>query len=162
MSGVPDGFHTITPQLHVSNGDKAIALYKKALGAKVEVRMLAPGTNSIMHACLQIGGSKMFLSDWNPPGSKPHGTSSSVFLYVPNVDASHKKAVAAGMTEVMPPTDMFWGDRMSGVTDTFGHSWNLATFKRVVTPAEIKKAMAEQFGGTGAKKKPGKKSGSKR
>ena len=30
MAAIPKGFHTVTPQLHVSNGDKAIALYKKA------------------------------------------------------------------------------------------------------------------------------------
>jgi uncharacterized glyoxalase superfamily protein PhnB len=47
-----------------------------------------------------------------------------------DVDAAHKKAKASGMKEVMPPTDMFWGDRMSALTDPFGHNWNLATFKR--------------------------------
>ena len=47
MAGIPKGFHTITPQIHVSNGDKAITLYKKALGAKELHRMLAPGTKSI-------------------------------------------------------------------------------------------------------------------
>jgi uncharacterized glyoxalase superfamily protein PhnB len=41
LAGIPEGFHTITPQIHVSNGDKAIALYKKALGAKELHRMLA-------------------------------------------------------------------------------------------------------------------------
>jgi uncharacterized glyoxalase superfamily protein PhnB len=40
MAAIPEGFHTVTPQLHVSNGDKAIALYKKALGAKELRRML--------------------------------------------------------------------------------------------------------------------------
>jgi uncharacterized glyoxalase superfamily protein PhnB len=46
LAGTPEGFHTITPQIHVSNGDKAIALYKKALGAKELHRMLAPGTKT--------------------------------------------------------------------------------------------------------------------
>ena len=44
MAGIPQGFHTITPQIHVTNGDKAIALYKKALGAKELHRILAPGS----------------------------------------------------------------------------------------------------------------------
>ena len=58
MAAIPEGFHTVTPQLHVSNGDKAIALYKKALGAKELRRMLMPGTKKIMHAALEIGTPK--------------------------------------------------------------------------------------------------------
>jgi PhnB protein len=147
MAGAPQGFNTITPQIHVSNGDKAIALYKKALGAKELHRMLAPGTKTIMHACLEIGGSKLFLSDHSPPGQAVKGADSSFYVYVEDVDAAHKKAKAGGMKEVMPPTDMFWGDRMSALNDSFGHNWNLATFKRQVDPAEMQRAMQEQFGG---------------
>ena len=29
MGKIPEGFHTITPQIAVSNGDKAIALYQQ-------------------------------------------------------------------------------------------------------------------------------------
>ena len=164
MAGTPEGFHTITPQIHVNNGDKAIALYKKALGAKELHRMLAPGTKTIMHACLEIGGSKLFLSDHTPPGgTTAHGGNSSFYLYVDNVDAAHKKAKAAGMKETMPPTDMFWGDRMSGMTDPFGHNWNFATFKRRVDPAEMERAMKEQFGGAmGEQGKTRKKASAKR
>jgi uncharacterized glyoxalase superfamily protein PhnB len=80
MPGIPEGFHTITPQLHVSNGDKAIALYKKALGAKELRRMLAPGSNKIMHAALEIGTSKVFLSEFGPPGEMPKGANSFMFM----------------------------------------------------------------------------------
>ena len=163
MAGIPEGFHTITPQIRVSNGDKAIALYKKALGAKEIHRMLAPGTNTIMHAALEIGSSKLFLSDHGGQSQAPTGVSSSFYVYVENIDAAHKKAVAAGMKETMPPTDMFWGDRMSALMDPFGHSWNIATHKRQVSPAEMEKAMKQQFGGTTtAQKKAPKKGGAKK
>src|SRR5262249_19943654 len=162
MRGIPQGFHTITPQIHVSNGDKAIALYKKALGAKELHRMLAPGTKTIMHACLEVGGSKVFVSDWLPPGQAPKGANSSFYVYVADIDAAHKKALAAGMKESMPPTDMFWGDRMSALTDAFGHSWNLATVKRQVSPVEMEKAMKEQFAGMALAQKKGKKASGKK
>ena len=161
MQGAPEGFNTITPQIHVSNGDKAIALYKKALGAKELHRMLAPGTKTIMHACLEIGGSKLFLSDHNPPGQSPKGADSSFYVYVADVDAAHKKAKASGMKEIMPPTDMFWGDRMSALTDPFGHNWNLATFKRQVDLAEMQRAMKEQFGAAMGEAGKGKKKAAK-
>jgi PhnB protein len=163
VAGIPEGFRTITPQIHVSNGDKAIALYKKALSAKELHRMLAPGTKTIMHACIEIGSSKLFLSDHAGQPQPPKGANSSFYVYVENIDAAHKKAVSAGRKESMPPTDMFWGDRMSAVTDPFGHSWNLATFKRQMPPDEMMKAMKEQFGGAMAEqKKPSKRATAKK
>jgi PhnB protein len=88
MAAIPEGFHTVTPQLHVSNGDKAIALYKKALGAKELRRMHMPDTKKIMHAALEIGDSKVFLSEFSPPGETPQGANSSLYIYVANVDAA--------------------------------------------------------------------------
>ena len=137
MAAIPEGFHTVTPQLHVNNGEKAIALYKKALGAKELRRMLMPGTKKIMHAALEIGTSKVFLSEFSPPGQTPQGANSSFYIYVANVEAAHKKAVAAGMKETMPPTDMFWGDRMSMVTDKWGNEYELAQHIRDVTPQQL-------------------------
>lgn len=145
MAGKPEGFNTITPQIYVSSGDKAIALYKKALGAKEVGVFRTPDGKTIMHACLDIGGSKLFLSDFQPQGPVK-GQGSSFYLYVANVDAAHRKAVSAGMKEGMAPTDMFWGDRMSAVTDAFGHNWNFATNKRRVDPPDMQKAMKAQFG----------------
>ncbi len=63
------------------------------------------------------------------------------YLYVNDVDSAHKKAIAAGMTEVKAPEDQFWGDRMSRVKCKFGHHWSLATHVRDVTPEEMAEAM---------------------
>jgi uncharacterized glyoxalase superfamily protein PhnB len=35
------------------------------------------------------------------------------------------QAVAAGGNGVVPPEDMFWGDRFAIVIDPFGHRWML-------------------------------------
>lgn len=145
MPKVPQGFHTLTPQIAVKNGDKAIALYKEALGAKELRRMLLPGTGKIMHAALEIGDSKMFLSDRAVQKKDPKGIGSAFYVYVADVDAAHKRAVGAGMSETMPPMDMFWGDRMSAVDDRFGHRWCFATHTREVGEAEMRKAMQQQF-----------------
>ena len=55
------------------------------------------------------------------------GTTVTIHMYSPDVDAAHARAVAAGATERMPPADMFRGDRFSMDTDPFGHSWSIAT-----------------------------------
>lgn len=74
------------------------------------------------------------------------GEGSSFYVYVDDVDAQHAQAVSAGMMEVSPPTDMFWGDRMSCLTDPYGHKWQLATHVRDVSEEEMKAAM-EKMGG---------------
>lgn len=133
---IPEGFATVTPSLTVTGAAKAIDLYTKALGAKEMYRMACPESGKIMHACLQIGSSKVFLSDANPE-SGCAATSSSFYLYMPDVDAAFRQAKQAGLEEKMPPQDMFWGDRTGTVKDSFGNHWTLATHVKDVSPEEM-------------------------
>jgi PhnB protein len=147
VSAIPAGFHAVTPYLTMSDGARALEFYGKAFGAKVRMRMDAPG-GRIGHAEIKIGDSVIMMGDEfpQPDGTKAPsslgGSSSSLFVYVPNVDASFKRAVDAGCRGVMPPTDMFWGDRFGRLIDPFGHHWGLATHKEDVSPAEMKKRSA--------------------
>ncbi|HUJ36055.1 MAG TPA: VOC family protein [Hyphomicrobium sp.] len=152
MPKVPEGFHTLTPQIAVKNGDKAIAHYKEALGAKELRRMTLPGTDKIMHAALAIGDSKMFLSDVAMQKKNPKGIGSAFYVYVEDVDAAHKRALAAGMSETMAPMDMFWGDRFSAVDDRFGHRWCFAAHVRDMSEKEMIAARDKMF----AAGKPGR------
>ena len=61
-------------------------------------------------------------------------------LYVKDVDAVYARAVAAGATGVMPPMDMFWGDRYCQVEDPFGHVWAIATHLKDMTARQMKQA----------------------
>ena len=141
---VPEGCHTVTPYLTVRGADRAIEFYKKAFGAKELMRMPGLGGKSIMHAEIKIGDSRIFLSDEFPEmGSRSPqslgGTANSLHLYVEDVDAAFKKAIAAGAKVQMPVADMFWGDRYGKLIDPFGHEWGLATHKEDLTPREIRK-----------------------
>jgi PhnB protein len=138
---IPEGYHTVTPYLAVEDAAEAIDYYKKVFGAKERVRMDAPN-GRIGHAELEIGDSLVMLSDPFPQSStKPPqelgGTSVSVFLYVEDVDATVKQAVDAGATITMEVADQFWGDRMGSFTDSFGHSWSIATHVEDVPPEEM-------------------------
>jgi uncharacterized glyoxalase superfamily protein PhnB len=126
---IPEGSHSITPQLTVKNGDKAIAFYKKALGATELNRMEGPG-GTIMHAALKIGDSKFFVNDEMDDSSKapmPGKSPVVIHLYVPDCDKLYNQAVAAGATASMPLSDQFWGDRYGQIVDPFGHTWSIAT-----------------------------------
>jgi PhnB protein len=148
---VPEGYHTVTPYLHVDDAAQAIGFYKKAFGAKERMRMEAPD-GRIAHAEIEIGDSLVMLSDPFPQSSvrtpkELGGTTAGVFLYLEDVDAVVKRAVDAGATVTMEVADQFWGDRFGSVTDPFGHSWSIATHVEDVPPEEMaeraKAAMAE-------------------
>ncbi|HXJ85160.1 MAG TPA: VOC family protein [Candidatus Methylomirabilis sp.] len=147
VSAIPMGYHTVTPYLTLSEGARALEFYGEAFGAKVKMRMDAPG-GRLGHAELRIGDSVIMVSDEFPqPGgtkapSSLGGSSGSLFVYVPNVDASFKRAVEAGCQSIMPPTDMFWGDRFGRLVDPFGHHWGLATHREDVSPSQMKKRAA--------------------
>ncbi len=156
VNPIPEGFHTLTPHLNVSDGAGAIDFYKKAFGAEEINRHLMPDGKKIMHALLQIGSSRFMLNDEFPEmmvkGPKAlGGTPVTLALYVADVDALFSRAVAAGATVAMPLTDMFWGDRYAQVTDPFGHKWELCQHIEDVTPEESARRAAKLFGGQGGK-----------
>jgi PhnB protein len=144
---VPQGYHTTTPYLTVSNAARAIEFYTKALGAREIMRMEGPG-GKIGHAELKIGDSIIMLADEMPQGATKSpqtlgGTTGGIFLYVENVDAFYDKAISGGGKATMRPENMFWGDRFGQFTDPFGHSWSVATHIEDVTPQEMEKRSRE-------------------
>jgi PhnB protein len=147
---IPPGCHTIQAYLVVKDAAAALKFYEKAFGMKEIMRMSPPGSGAIMHAELSYGDSTLMLSEENPQWGTQSplalgNTPVTIHCYVPDVDATFNQAVAAGCTVIMPPADMFWGDRMAGVVDPFGHKWSLATHKEDVSPAEMDKRAAEFF-----------------
>jgi PhnB protein len=136
---VPAGYHTITAQLAIDGAEKAISFYVEAFGAEVVDKAIDPSGTKVWHASLRIGTSMLFVNDVFPDmGGSP--SQSSLWLYVSDVDASFKRAVAAGAKGAMPPNDMFWGDRMAQVIDPFGQKWAIATRVKEMTAEEQKKA----------------------
>jgi PhnB protein len=143
---VPEGYHTITPYLFVDGAARAIEFYKKAFNAQEFVRMDGPG-GRIMHAELQIGNSRMMLSDANPDmGSRDPkalgGSPVSILLYVDDVDAWAKRAQDAGIKVIRPVEDQFYGDRAGTFEDPFGHQWDIHTTIEEVSPEEMERRMA--------------------
>ncbi len=152
---IPDGYRTITPYLTLRDGAQAIEFYKKAFGAQELMRMPGAGGKGVMHAELKIGDSMLFLSDEFPKGGTQApeslgGSTGSVFLYVPDVDAVFDRALKAGAKAEMPPANMFWGDRFGKVVDPFGHHWGLATHVEDVPHDEMERraqAAMKEMGG---------------
>ena len=139
---IPDGYHSITPYLVVPDAPKTIAFLKQAFGATTLFEPMKRPDGSIGHAELKIGDSPLMLSE---ASEQCPATQAMIHLYVPDVDATYKKALAAGATSVMEVADQFYGDRSGGVKDAAGNSWFFGTHIEDVAPAESKSDAEELF-----------------
>ena len=100
---IPDGYHTVTPYITVSDGAAALEFYEKALGATVVMRFDTPD-GRVAHAEIQIGDSKVMLGGECPVmGNKSPlslgGTTGGLCVYVEDCDALFDRALGAGAHE---------------------------------------------------------------
>jgi len=135
---IPDGYHTVTPYLILADPDQVIRFLERGLNAKVVGRMTLPD-GSVSHADVLIGDSHVMLGGARGE-RKPFV--SMLYLYVPDCDALYRQALAAGGQPVLPPTDMFYGDRTGAIRDPAGNEWWIATHKEDLSLEEIAKRQA--------------------
>ena len=147
---IPDGYHSLTPFIIVTDIAAAMDWYKKALKATELTRMAGPD-GAVMHGEMQIGNSRFMLGTECP--TDPHSkapqsvgaTTMGVLIYVDKVDDVFAHAVKAGAEVAIPVTDMFWGDRYGAVVDPSGYMWGIATHVEDVTEAEMAERMKAQM-----------------
>ena len=115
------------PQLYIKHGIHDISFYSKAFGA-VEKYRFTNNDDSIHVAELSINGTIFHLheevlksGEFNP--AKYDGTTVTIGLFVPDVDAVMEKAVASGATVIHPAQDYDYGYRQGEFKDPFGHYW---------------------------------------
>ena len=150
VKAIPDGMHSLTPHLVCRDAAVAIDFYGRAFGA-IELFRLPMPNGKLMHACVRIGDSQLFLVD-EMPEHGAHGPQAlegspvTIHLQVQDADATFARAVQAGATVTMPLADMFWGDRYGRVRDPFGHHWSVATHMRDLSPEQIRDAAAAMRG----------------
>jgi PhnB protein len=119
----PDRYHTVTPYLTVQGAARLIEFLTQVFDARETERILRPD-GAIAHADVRIGDAVVMLgeaSDGLPP------MPGALYVYVPDTDATYRRALQAGAASLMEPVDTFYGDRNAGVTDPFGNRWWLAT-----------------------------------
>ena len=115
----------LTPYLTLDGASAAAEFYKRAFGAVEAFRYPADEQGRTMHIHLYINGSSLMLSDAYPehghPFQPPAGF--NLTLQVTDIDGQFRRAIDAGAKEIMPPQDMFWGDRYGQLRDPYGVMW---------------------------------------
>src|SRR6266567_5497642 len=121
----PAGAPWLSPYLVVKDADAALDFYQRAFG--FEKRMAMPGPDGrtkhaevvwkealIMFSPEQEGSATCKA---RAPASTGMDSPVGLYLYCDDVDALYARATKAGAKSLMPPQDMFWGDRMCTVHD---------------------------------------------
>jgi PhnB protein len=123
MSYLPKGLHHVNPYLHPRRAEPLINFLKRAFGAE-EVAKYASPDGVVHHAVVKLGDSVIEMGE-------AHGVYEPMpamfYLYVPNMEAVYRQALAAGGKSFQEPTDQPYGDRNAAVADAFGNKWYIAT-----------------------------------
>lgn len=123
MTHKPDGYTTVSPYLIVDGATATIEFLRHVFGA-VELRRFPAANGTVMHAEIRIDDTIVMIADgaegWPPVLSHVH-------LYVSDVDATYKRALAAGATSVQEPAKKQDADKRGGVKDAGGTTWWIAT-----------------------------------
>ena len=145
MSKNPTYPAAAVPYLMIRGATEALDFYKKAFGAEERMRFPAPD-GTIGHAEIRIQGAPVFLADEGPgtglqSPQQLGGTPVSVCIYVKDVDAFARGAVAAGAQVLRPLADQFYGERTVTFQDPFGHIWHFSMVKETLSVDEMMRRM---------------------
>jgi len=123
-SGAPAGHAAVSPYLVVSSALPLLDFAARVFDAR-EVRRHTEPDGRIRHAELRIGDSIIMV------GERPGAAATPVYVhvYVPDVDQTYQRALAAGAESIAEPRDQDYGDRTAGVADPSGTTWWIGTHR---------------------------------
>lgn len=122
----PEGQPQITPTLMYADIPGAIDWLEKAFGLTTKVRV-EDGDGNVVHCELAYGSGVISLGGPTPEARAPRqiegAYTSSLYMYVDDIDAHYARAKGAGARIVRELEDMQYGDRVYGCEDHEGHLW---------------------------------------
>lgn len=123
MSYKPEQYTSVAPYLVVDGAQATIDFLVAVFGAQ-PLRMVAGDGGEIRHGEVRIDDTVLMLADavagW--PAVPAH-----VHVYVPDVDATYARALAAGATPIQAPVQKDDADKRGGFRDAGGTSWWVGT-----------------------------------
>ncbi len=120
----PRGYSSVSAYVIADRAQRVIDFLVESFGARQTRRYDRPD-GSIMHAEVQIDDTVVMIADG---GEDNPAFPVWLHLYVPDVDASYRRALHAGGIPVDEPKQRDGDpDRRAGVKDPAGNTWWIAT-----------------------------------
>jgi uncharacterized glyoxalase superfamily protein PhnB len=123
---IREGFTTVTPYVRVA--ESGLADFLVQVFDALET-FSGRGGGGGMHREVRVGDSMMMIGEGETAGGggvmpvRPM----AFHVFVKDVDATFRRALAAGATSLGDPADRPYGERAGFVADRFGNHWYIAT-----------------------------------
>lgn len=138
--GAPDGYQSVIPYLCVDDADALVAFMQTTFDCGEPNEAIRREDGQIAHGEVRIGDAiVMFGTAKEEYPAYP----TAMYVYVPDVDATYAKAIAAGAISLREPTDEFYGDRSGGFKDPTGNQWWIATHQRTLSAEDLQQKFSE-------------------
>lgn len=119
MADITPNYRTVTPYLVVPDADAEIRFLKTAFGAE-EAFCDRNASQQVTHAEMRVGDSLIMLGQ---AAQNWKALPAALYVWVPDVDATYARAIAAGATSQSAPEDKPYGHRNAGAVDQNGITW---------------------------------------
>lgn len=120
----PQGYSTVSVYIVTESAQQVIDFLKETFDA-TDLRRFDTPDGKIMHAEVRIGDTVIMMAD---ASQKYPAFPVWLHVYVPDVDVTYKKALAAGGVTVQEPSRREGDpDRRAGVNDAGGNTWWIST-----------------------------------
>jgi len=114
----PEGWHTVTPRIVARDSKAFLQFLKQVFGATGDYQADRPSV-------IKIGDSVLMITD----AGVRSPMSAFLYVYVENTDAAYQRAIAASARSLEEPADTPYGDRRCMVEDSWGNTWQIATYR---------------------------------
>jgi PhnB protein len=120
----PEGYNSVSVYVVADGAQRVVDFLKKTFDAG-ELRRFDMPDGTIMHGEVRIGDTVVMIAD---AGGNYPAFPSWLHVYVPDVDATYKKALEAGGISVQAPVRKEGDpDKRGGVKDPAGNTWWIST-----------------------------------
>lgn len=118
---------TFVPMLSIKRGTLDLDFYKDAFGA-IETKLVTNDDGSIHVSEMFIDGAMLHFHEESYDGTtfspeKYNGITTTIGLFVDDVDLVISRALDAGALEISPAQDYDYGYRQGTIIDPLGHHW---------------------------------------
>lgn len=115
-SGIPPGWHSVTPRIVVEDPVGLVAFLRHVFDAMGDLQTEAPSQ-------ITIGDSTLLVSKAGSRDVFP----AFLYVYVADAEVTCRRAVEAGAISLEAVWDTPYGDRRGMVRDPWGNVWQVAT-----------------------------------
>ncbi|RCH55762.1 VOC family protein [Mucilaginibacter hurinus] len=119
---IPPNYQTVMPYLILENAEDFFVFTQSVFGAAEQMRSL-DDNGRLMHCEVNIGGSTIMFANTTDVFSVQ---TAGLYINVANADETYNKALQAGATSIMEPSNQSYG-RSGGIKDAFGNTWWLVS-----------------------------------